>query len=198
LGVSYGGTLQLYGKRGVASPEPTNIASSGTSWARLSNPSGNVAPGTTKITLDRAVAWKVNDWIVVSSTDYLPGHAEQMQIDKVETTAGGSQLTVHALGSTTANPKGFAYPHNGALYPYRGKIDSSRSSVGPEDDPNLPATLKGKIETRAAVGLLTRSIRIVSEGDTASATGTTFPALPSTYSYGGHTMFRQGFQSVQI
>ena len=63
-------------------------------------------------------------------------------------------------------------------------------------------------ETRAAVALLTRSIRIVSEGDKAGDTfaqamaKTPCPAGSPTkfgcYYYGGHTIFRQGFQQIQM
>ncbi|HEV2098169.1 MAG TPA: hypothetical protein VGR45_04510, partial [Stellaceae bacterium] len=50
-------------------------------------------------------------------------------------------------------------------------------------------------ETRAAVALLTRNIRIVSGGDTV---GQTFGSMPANYWFGGHTIFRQGFQQVQV
>src|SRR5208283_4011760 len=71
-------------------------------------------------------------------------------------------------------------------------------------DPDLVAN---GAETRAAVALLSRSIRIVSEGDTLKDS---FPAFnPKTpcvnddgkgpcYSYGAHMVIRQGFASVQV
>ncbi|MGH7247802.1 MAG: hypothetical protein ACREH9_06830, partial [Pseudomonadota bacterium] len=62
-------------------------------------------------------------------------------------------------------------------------------------DPDLVA--KGA-ETRAAVALLTRSIRIVSEGDTAGETYAEALKRNSTYSFGGHTIFRQGFEKGMI
>ncbi len=139
LAVSYGGTLQLFGRRGVAPQDPKSIADSGTSWARLN---ASVAPNGKTVILDRAVAWKTGDWIVVSSTDYLPGHAEQMQIDTVSTTNGVTTLSVHGQGGQQGMLPGFKYVHNGVPYPYRSKIDPSRqSTVGPEDDPNLPAAM---------------------------------------------------------
>ena len=69
-----------------------------------------------------------------------------------------------------------------------------------------------KAETRAAVALLSRSIRVVSEGDKA---GETFQdatvgrkaqdnppvsavAANPHYTYGGHVAFRQGFEKLQI
>ncbi len=77
----------------------------------------------------------------------------------------------------------------------------------------LPIRINGqaktKAETRAAVGLLTRSIRIVSEGD---KFGQCFPPTTTTdtasgcegtdprtgYYFGGHTIVRQGFAAFQV
>ena len=66
-------------------------------------------------------------------------------------------------------------------------------------------TGKTAAETRAAVGLLTRSIRIVSEGDTVCNTDncTTFPPAPQPntvpgYYFGGHTIVRQGFAAFHV
>ena len=63
-------------------------------------------------------------------------------------------------------------------------------------------------ETRAAVALLTRSIRILSAGDTpgrtweqASKISTNCQngaVVPNCYYFGGHTIFRQGFQQIQV
>ena len=50
------------------------------------------------------------------------------------------------------------------------------------------------IETRAPVGLLSRSIRIVSD-DTLGAAS--WPAAPGAF-FGGHMIFRQGFKAVQV
>ncbi len=52
-----------------------------------------------------------------------------------------------------------------------------------------------KAETRAAVALLTRSIRIVSAGDKIDQP---FPDETTNYMYGGHVVFRQGFKQLQI
>ena len=66
--------------------------------------------------------------------------------------------------------------------------------------PAVNPTGRTVAETRAAVGLLTRSIQIVSEGDTATQT---FPAPPAPntvpgYFFGGHTIVRQGFAAYQV
>jgi cell migration-inducing and hyaluronan-binding protein len=55
--------------------------------------------------------------------------------------------------------------------------------------------VKDGAETRAAVALLSRSIRIVSAGLEA---GEDFPREATGYSYGAHMVIRQGFTAVQI
>ena len=85
---------------------------------------------------------------VVTTTDYLPGHSEQLTISKVD-----------GKGTVTFMP--------GSNGPTRDKI-SDRQPIGDEQcrrftdagmDPNL---ITNGAEIRAAVALLTRSIRIVS------------------------------------
>jgi hypothetical protein len=113
LGVSYGGTLQLYGARGAtypqspttAKPDPLNVADSGRSWARLNK---ELIPPYTTLVLDRVVKWQKGDWIVVSPTDYLPGHAEQVQI-------AGVQSTIDTTTLTLASP--LKYPHSALRIP---------------------------------------------------------------------------------
>jgi hypothetical protein len=63
-----------------------------------------------------------------------------------------------------------------------------------------PAINKAAAETRAAVGLLTRTVRIVSEGD---KFGQGLPAKCSSSTntscyFGGHTIVRQGFAAFQV
>jgi cell migration-inducing and hyaluronan-binding protein len=81
-----------------------------------------------------------------------------------------------------------SFPHYGQVYAYPSA--SQRHGTGPD---------QAGADTRAPVGLLTRSIRIVSGGDTL---GQDFPAEPTDgnpgYYFGGHMVIRQGFQAVQI
>src|SRR5262249_52359894 len=84
LAVSYGGTLQLFGKKGAtyAGYNPSNCDAKGalqswSSWVRLNK---TLTPGDTQLTLARPVDWEVDDRIVVTTTDYLPGHSESLQI----------------------------------------------------------------------------------------------------------------------
>ena len=184
LGVSFGGTLQLWGSEGATY---TNLTpdKSGTSWVRLNQPVSKCSSNCTLV-LDRPVDWKVGDQIVVSSTDYLPGHAEQLSIQGISTDM--TTLTVAAI----------QYPHNGAEFPLPPDLQTHNPPIGPDT---------GAVETRAAVGLLNRSIRIMSGGDVfgkdlpnpGTKCSNPDPDQPDSCVYfGGHTMFRQGFKAVQI
>lgn len=180
LAVSYGGTLQLFGKKG-ATYSTLSKASSGTSWARLN---AAVQAGGNTLLLDRAVDWAAGDQIVLTTTDYLPGHSEQLTIASVSTANNVTTITL----KTPAQ-----YPHNGQRFSLAGVP----GGIGPDPDPNLPTGNAKLIDTRAAVGLLNRSLRIVSEGDALDAP---FPSDNNNppYYFGGHTIVRQGFQSFQI
>jgi hypothetical protein len=179
LAVSYGGTLQLFGKKGAtyssAEPPPS---SSGTSWGRLN---GTIQKGATSLVVDRPVDWQPGDRIVVTTTDYLPGHSELLQIQSVGT-------DLRTIAFTTVAPTcsdgggGVCWAHNGEQY----DLSMVPSRLGLE---------MTSAETRAAVALLTRSIRIVSGGD---AFGDPFPAESSGYFFGGHTLVRQGVATYQV
>ena len=191
LALSYGGTLQLFGKKGatyagreISQCKETSSSCSGTSWLRLTT---SLKPGDTTLTVNGAVEkdWEQFDHIVVTTTDYLPAHSEELIISAPPTASGNdtSISFTNADGVTT----GVKYPHNGNTY----DLSCVASRVGLETK---------TAETRAAVALLTRSIRIVSEGDTATANS--FPPAPTDgsvgYYYGGHTIVRQGFKSYQV
>ncbi len=190
LAVSYGGTLQLFGYKGTpaegSTPMPTN---SGTSWIRLGK---DLAAGLTQMTLSRepnaltpllqpSSKWQNGDKIVVTTTDYVPGHTEVLTITKV-------------AGTTVDFTPATKWAHKGTFYkPPGDPLQYDRLQL----DPSLT---KEGVETRAAVALLTRSIRIVSGGDTVTGdpVADAFPAASTGYYFGGHTAFRQGFKSIQI
>jgi len=200
LAVSYGGTLQLFGKKGASYDANIDTMpwSSGTSWARLN---ADLAPHTSTVTLDRVVDWEEGDQIVVTTTDYLPGHSEQLTVMKNDTSSGKSVLTI--TGEVN-------FQHRGTTYNLGTEGKNVPLDIGPEQDPNVHCTGSETrcIETRAAVGLLHRSIRIVSEGD---ADGKSLPP-PNTdcgpeydpdqpnacVFFGGHTIVRQGVQRFQV
>jgi cell migration-inducing and hyaluronan-binding protein len=187
LGVSYGGTLNLYGLKGATYSQLTP-ADSATSWARLAQ---SVTTGATTLVLDRVVDWTANDQIVLTSTDELPAHTEQFTIQSAGSANGQTTLTL-----TSA----VQYDHNGQTF----DLKRVPSDIGPDQDPNVTCSTGQTrcVETRAAVGLLTRSIRIMSGGDHDNEG---FPNATqdcqnanNCYYFGGHTLIRQGFLSVQI
>jgi len=172
LAVSYGGTLILNGVKG-SSIGVLDHSNSGTSWARLN---GTVNSTMNTLKLDRSVDWEAGDQIVVTTTDYLPGHSEQFIIKEI------------ASDGTITLDKNFKYIHNGIKYPIKtaDRKTDGIDRLGLKFD---------EAETRAAVALLTRSIRIVSEGDSLNES---FLQENTGYFYGGHTIIRQGFKQVQV
>jgi len=196
LAVSYGGTLQLFGRKGATNdadrdPDPSYA---GRSWVRLNKTSN---PGDTTLVLNRKVDpdWEVGDQIVVTTTDYLPGHSEQLEICSVN--PADNSVTVQTPGSTKAcgtDTEAVKYIHNGAPY------DLSATKHPSIERLNLDIKVEGKpaVETRAAVALLSRSIRIVSEGADFNQPLPT-PSTSGTGKYfGGHTLVRQGFERYQV
>jgi hypothetical protein len=191
LAVSYGGTLQLFGKKGAIYPgtitpcSESDPSCTGTSWARLQ---GTLTPGMQTLVVDRAVDWQDGDHIVVTTTDYLPGHSEELIISGTPTVNGNTTTINFINADPTAT--GVKWPHNGQMFELSESVYPGISRLGL----NISSA-----DTRAAVGLLTRSIRIVSEGDTPT---TPFPAPPTDgstgYFFGGHTIVRQGFASYQV
>lgn len=83
LGVSYGGSLLLYGEDGASYPKQGDLMpyDSGMSWARLTE---SVPVGGTTLTLDRKVNWQDGDRIVLTTTDYVSSHSEPMTVAEVD------------------------------------------------------------------------------------------------------------------
>jgi len=202
LAVSYGGTLTLTGAKGIRTGSiETTPADSGTSWVRLNETLNGGEPG---FYVDRPVpTWGEGDHIVVTSTDYLPGHTEEFVIDKIETDAKGTKIDIKTSLNDPDDPAHTAieHPHWGQGYDY-SSVAAAHPTAGPIPDPatkgisTLPAN---QIETRAIVALLSRSIRIASEGATPVLPRDSdhFPPTAGNY-YGGHTIVRQGFNSYQV
>lgn len=198
LAVSYGGSVELFGRRGVApehlvdpdadpdaaacavpaaderSDPAAWAALSGGGWARLD---ATAEAGQDGIQLDRPVDWAPGDLIVVAATGW---HASQSELAEVVANDG-------AGGIRLAAP--LAHSHWGALHRV-----SEKARAG-TDNPNA------EIETRAAVGLLSRSITIRSLG---ASPNEAFPEAaacgaggdPGCY-FGGHVIVRQGFGRFQ-
>jgi hypothetical protein len=208
LAVSFGGELSLNGYKGATSSDDLREADplySGSSWMRLSD--GHSLPnvftlpdGSGLLLLERdpgARKWREGDEILVTTTDYLPGHSEKLTISK---DYPGPQVAFKAIESSDGKIR---WNHNGVRY--GGYADQS----GPQNKPQpwtsrLPDRIKNSLdsdlvengaETRAAVALLTRSIQIVSAGDHVNED---FPAESTGYSYGAHMVVRQGAWRVQV
>ncbi|HEV8714476.1 MAG TPA: hypothetical protein VGX03_16825 [Candidatus Binatia bacterium] len=206
LALSYGGAILLYGKKGVAYcgdkdcgrnnliPPFSEPAHSGSarSWARLTSDmnvdkNGQLKVGSQQLTIDRFVDWSKDDHIVLTTTDYLPGHSEELIIQGVPVYNTKEHTTTIKFLNADKDPQdseniGTHWPHNAKKYDY--------SELVPDR-----LHLKNKsAETRAAVALLSRSIRIVSDGDTPQAK---FEATAGNY-FGGHTIVRQGFAAYQV
>ena len=220
LAVSYGGTLDLQGYKGVIGPDEgplgnkydDNPLNSGRSWRRLAD-GQSLAVGATTLYLQNDnnlpdLRWGANDEIVVTTTDYLPRHSEKLKVKRSpERSPEGLRVDFDAVDNPEGKT-GVLWPHNGVRY--GGPKDIYDKPGGPKNvvdkqwKNRLPARIRDSIdpelrdsgaETRAAVALLTRSIQIVSAGDVA---GQDFPKEDSHYFYGAHMVIRQGFQSVQI
>lgn len=204
LAVSYGGSLQLFGRKGAiyaadTSCKPTAADSTGRSWVRLKK---TALAGADSITVEKpacGLGWTQGDQVVVTTTDYLPGHSEQREISGNPTDNGDGSVTIKLTAT-------LAYHHNGERF-FLGGLSGDESARLKRLNLQLGLTSEATgAETRAAVGLLSRNIRIVSGGCVA---GEAFPApgkscsAPSTRPtedayFGGHTVFRQGYSTVQI
>jgi hypothetical protein len=225
LAVSEGGNLMLRGAKGIRDTTVDNCptedvpsgggfiekcpADSGTSWVHLST---TLKGGESAFDVDRAVpTWAKYDHIVVTTTDFLPGHSEELEIVSVTANSNG---TSHIVVKGTVN-----FPHVGDAYSYAAARDLD-SEAGPDDDAeigrltDIPAATKitptTQVETRAIVALLTRNIVIASEGasvvlgrdhpESQIKSDDHFPIVKgSTASYyGGHVIVRQGVQTFKV
>ncbi|HLI64277.1 MAG TPA: hypothetical protein VKV05_12830 [Terriglobales bacterium] len=183
LALSYGGTINFSGYKGAQGGDDNNPAVTGSGWMRLqATLTGNGSEQSLQVS-GMPADWQHNDFIVVTSTDYLPAHSEQMQVDSI------SGSTVNLIGTVK-------YPHWGQVYslanvPCKGQ--NGPPGMACEYGPDLlpgQGSADRNVDMRAAVGLLSRSIRIVSDGASAASAFTGY--------YGGHTIVRQGFLSYQV
>ena len=201
--VSYGGSLELFGRNGVAADDlvdpdpnisprptacdvPTDLYSSkawaaltGESWTRLG---ATASAGATLIELDRPVTWAQGTLLVVTTTSWFPSHNEVVQV---------AADVVNATTIPLAAP--LQFDHFGNLIPMEAQW--SNVSFNPNAD----------VDLRAAVGVLSRSIKVYSLGQTAlepfpSSAACTVGATPVNHAcyFGGHTIVRQGFARYQV
>jgi hypothetical protein len=207
LGVSYGGSLNLFGYKGATYDQSVDLDPSdpGISWIRLAN-GNNLAAKAKGLALDPLAPvlgnWQAGDQIVVTTTDYLPSHSEQLTITGVPSsnTIGFSRtyqdkgdFHLKPCTATADDPCGVQFAHNGTRYPLANRITQARMKANLD-----PALLADGVETRAAVALLSRSIRIVSEGDLPNQTWDAATAKNPSYAFGAHTVARQGFAAFHV
>lgn len=205
IGLAYGASLELYGAKGALPPpadgQTEDPTSSGNSWIRLG---ATLQPGATSLTLDRVpgaawapARWTVGDEIVVTTTDYLPDHSEQLTITGIS----GNVVSFRRSNCDANKPDaecGVLYRHQGERYPLSARLDKALGADGKPRltiDPKLQAE---GLETRAAVALLTRSITIQSEGDSYRESFAQATARNPRYAFGGHLVIRQGFEKLQV
>jgi len=176
--VASGGSLQLFGKSGVAAtggraPSWTHLAApagpSGLYGAGLGVASPVGSNGATVLTVADQVDWKQGDWIVVAGTDFSPDSAEFVLVDSVTCTAGGS-CTVTLDSSTPL-----------VTYHYGGTAPDSGAAAFDDG-----VSQNYGVDERAEVGLISRNIRL-----TAAVT----TAHPHN---GGEIMIMSGFAGVSI
>ena len=189
LAVSFGGSMKFAGKKGASYLIGADIPSnSGTSWARLAQ---SLKPQDKQMVVNATVDWQPGDHIVVTSTDYLPGHAEELVVASAFPDKPSKGMTTIRFSNPMPQILGVQFYHNGAQYDL-----SATGRLTPATIANLGYS---KVETRAAVGLLSRSIQIQSAGDLA---GELFPSETSTaqpnYFFGAHSVVRQGFAAYQV
>jgi hypothetical protein len=212
LAVSYGGRMFLSGQVGhcTDSLRPDRCV---TAWGRLAKSivkGDGVDKGRefeVETNIINAPYLSKGDEIVVTSTDYLPGHSETFEVEDVTR----QYWTRQQPGRETVRVKKPAqFPHNGVRYSLLNRLEAAQGRLS-----SIDHTLVSEgAETRAAVGILNRSVRIVSAGDNP---GDDFPDSPSKdgtkcqldsngktdgkgpcYSFGGHMVFRQGFATVYV
>jgi hypothetical protein len=200
LAVSYGGGIVLHGRVGGC-PDWRNCAST---WGRLAKSiaaGDGIAKGR-EFEIEGPYLSK-GDQIIVTTTDYLPGHSETFDVEAVTRDVSTGRETVRVKQAAQ-------WPHNGTRYSLVDRLKAAASRLS-TIDPKL--TSEGA-ETRAAVAITNSSVRIVSAGDNP---GDDFPDSPGKngakcqlnpdgrtngegpcYSFGGHMVIRQGFRHVFV
>ncbi|HUO04919.1 MAG TPA: hypothetical protein VMU16_06950 [Candidatus Binataceae bacterium] len=212
IGLSYGGEIRMLGVKGSTKdtkPVPDFPLMTGVSWVRLDQGDKKVLKkGDPTLSVEGDVTrggdaskggWEAGDEIVVTSTDYLPGHSEQLKIGSLSYDKASNRTTITL---DTVNGNSVQWTHNGNKYDLTSVKIPSGGTVNVKDKLKLNIDSE---DTRAAVGLLSRSIVIQSAGTSiniaaqdGSGVNQPFPAASTHYFFGGHTVFRQGFQTAKF
>ncbi|MGC1342753.1 MAG: G8 domain-containing protein [Candidatus Binataceae bacterium] len=185
-GGALGGTLRMYGNRGV-------VPNGGVSWTTLSQPAGDplkfskangvFAPPPkdsniiyTSVRVDTGKgAWLPNDWIAVATTSFSPWETEFVQIKSL----GQDTDNPNATGSKIVLNQGLAFYHFGGPDP--GDPSTAANYMA-------GAATNYGVDERAEVGLITRNIILTSDSDEPG----------NTVHWGGEMKFLKGFQAISI
>ncbi|MDX1386337.1 MAG: G8 domain-containing protein, partial [bacterium] len=187
--VKAGGSLRLFGIKGVTGSETHGGTETGISWTHLSDAagpedkygpeSGAKVPvpsgGSTTIQLHRDVtqgagAWQPGDWIAIATTSFSSVETEIVQIDSLGTNASG--------GTEVKLVQALKRYHFG----------------GPDPGPPSLATFNEchgfnyGVDERAEVGLLSRNIKLTAR----------IEAGENDRHWGGELIFLPGFQEVSV
>ncbi|MFN8644296.1 MAG: G8 domain-containing protein, partial [Candidatus Binatia bacterium] len=193
LGVSYGGSLRLFGYKGakplqdpawggqydsdqhcvVPSPQQSTLGAaemqawadlSGSSWARLQQ----ISPDRLVLVLDRVVSdWAPGDQIVVGTTDWYPSHSEVRTIRSISTAGTSSQLVLCRPTQGGTGPGGCAAERtaaDGLDYPHFSELFDAAALNSQHGAEYTGPVNRSAADLRAPVGLLSRSIQIRSLG----------------------------------
>src|SRR5262245_57316363 len=187
LAVSYGGTLRIFGKRGALyGAGDKHPANSGRSWERLD---GSLKPGDRTLFVDGVNDCREVAHIVVTTTDYLPAHSEELVISGTFVNLRKKRTKLEFTRASCPDNKtecGVTFHHWGEEYSLSNKANRGIKRLKLNID---------TVDTRAAVALLSRSVRIISGGDKKDDD---FPPESTGYSFGVHTVVRQGFKAYQM
>jgi hypothetical protein len=189
LAVSYGGTLALFGAKGVdrGGASDQEQTAPGLGWVHLAE-GAPPDQGATQISLDRAVQgnWMPGDEVVLTAPDGQPKHAEELTIDSINGATVVFHRTSCGVDADGEGCPGLQWSHHVAPVPVdEGSVDTQ---PGPRPD----------AVSAAAVALLTRSIAVVAGGDAPGQSFEAAAALNPGYSFGGHTIVRQGFRAWRV
>ena len=193
--VELGGSLYMYGLKGVPAVGDTTHTMDWTYLAQASGPttydtSAGVkkpAVSATQILVAGDVTnggtnrgWRADDWIAVATTSFSPWETEFVQIKSISA----------AAGNTTINLKQpLVYYHFGGPDPYA----ADKGAPGPNSY-NASNTTNFGVDERAEVGLISRNIVLTSDADTPPL-GTQGKAGGNLH-WGGETRFLPGFTAV--
>lgn len=187
--VKAGGSLRLFGIKGVPASVLPGGSENGVSWTHLSQAagpedkygadSGTLVPvpsgGSTTLQLDRDVtqgpgAWQAGDWIAVATTSFSSVETEIVQIDSLGANASG--------GTEVKLSQALKRYHFGGPDPGPPSLASFNECSG----------FNYGIDERAEVGLLSRNIKLtarIEPGD-------------NNLHWGGDLVFLPGFKEVSI